>query len=223
MRVTLLIGCTVLFACGGTVGDPIGGNDSGSDGTTNDGSIGDSGKDAPITDGGTTACPPTLPTNGDPCGTPKLACEYGSSTLLMCNLVATCNGGKWNIPFPPPGPPPPQCSNVNSPKCPPSYASVPVGQSCSAEYPLFCNYPETACACTVAQGGPFPADAAAVAKWYCGGKPSDPSCPLPRPKLGTACSVPDAMCDYGMCQFVGGVLIQCSGGVWRERNFGCPQ
>lgn len=213
MKTAIIVGCTLLVACGGSIAQPIGGNDGGSDGSTQ--------KDA-TTDAGTSGCPANVPANGAPCSPEGFACEYGSSNLLMCNVVARCENGAWSIPVPPPGPPPPECVSKNPVACPATFASVPIGTSCSKDYPTHCNYPEGECACTVDLGGPFPEDAAAVAQWYCG-KPSSPACPKPRPKIGTSCSAPpNVICDYGACILPGGTVLQCQDGTWQEQLFGCP-
>ncbi len=207
----------VLVACGGSIASPIdpdGG--SGNDGGSN--------KDSGIgVDAGSTKCPASLPQNGTACSPNGFVCEYGSSPLLQCNVRAYCNDGQWEIPMPPPGPIPPECSGgKNPPACPVSFESVPVGTSCSKDYPTECVYPEGECACAVPTAGPFPEDAAAVAKWICG-KPANPSCPVPRPKIGSPCSLPEnVQCDYGACVLRGGTVLHCSAGTWQEELFGCP-
>ncbi len=213
MRNLVLVVCTFIVGCGGSVAQPIG--DAGPDSPL--------GNDGSVNDGGVTGkCPANVPQNGAPCSPEGFSCEYGSSQLTMCNVIARCESGAWSIPVPPPGPPPPECTDKNSPKCPSTFASVPVGKSCSADYPTHCNYPEGECACTVDMGGPFPLDAAAVAKWYCG-KPQNPICPVPRPKIGSPCSAPASVqCDYGACVLPGGTVLQCEGGYWQETPWACP-
>lgn len=216
-RVQSLVLCTLVAACGGSIASPIGTNDSG---TGNDGGSGnDSG--VGLDGGGSGACPPQLPTNGSACSREGLACEYGSSHISYCNVIATCSGGQWTIPPPPPGPFP-ECSAKNPPACPATFASVPVGTSCSKLYPTHCNYPEGECACTVDLGGPFPEDASALAKWFCS-KPQNPSCPNPRPKIGSACNVsPSVDCNYGACVLPGGTVLHCESGIWQETPWACP-
>ncbi|CAN5128687.1 hypothetical protein BH09MYX1_BH09MYX1_50810 [soil metagenome] len=215
MKSAIVVGCTLIVACGGSVATPIGGDDSGTDvGTGVDTGIS-------VDGGGTVKCPPTTPSTGQACAPEGLACEYGSSNILACNVVAHCENGAWAIPFPP-GPGPNECGTKNPPACPSTFAGVPVGTSCSKDYPTHCNYPEGECACTVPSSGPFPADAAAVAKWICG-TPTEPSCPSPRPKIGSPCAVSAKVrCDYGACVLIGGTVLKCDAGVWQEEMFGCP-
>ncbi len=191
-------------ACGGSTASIDGG-------TTNDsGSSGDSGNGS---DAGTAPCPSSPPTGGTACTKPAV-CEYGSSPNRACNVVATCSGGSWSLSAPA------TCGGKNPPKCPATYASVPRGQSCSDAYPTDCTYPEGICSCTYS-GGPVPLDAAAASTWHCD-VPSDPKCPSPRPKLGTACSTPNLLCDYGACTFPDGTAMRCEGGYWNATDVPCP-
>lgn len=202
-------------ACGGSVVTPFDdGGPGGPDAAVIDtGSIEDT--------GASRKCPATAPANQSPCALAEgFRCEYGSSGNPICNTFATCSQGKWNIALT--GSDPQQCSGKNPPACAPTFASVPVGKSCSADYPTSCEYPEGVCACTVNLGGPYPADAAAVAKWFCG-VPQQKGCPVPRPKIGSDCSVPaDLSCDYGACVLPGGTVLQCQSGSWQEAPWACP-
>jgi hypothetical protein len=201
----------VVAACGGSVANPIG-SDAGTDAKAVDTGL--------EIDTGVGGCPASLPKQGTACSPNGFACEYGSSILLHCNLRAFCNDGAWELPTPPPNFPP-ECSGKNPPACPASFKSVPVGTSCSKDYPAECVYPEGECACAVPVG-PFPEDAASVAQWICG-KPKSPQCPLPRPKIGSPCNVPSAVqCDYGACVLPGGTVLKCQSGTWQEELFGCP-
>lgn len=77
------------------------------------------------------------------------------------------------------------------------------------------------CSCTPSGGGPAPEDAAAAARWFCD-VPSDAKCPKPRAKLGTACSTPNLLCDYGACTFPEGVAMRCESGYWKPADVACP-
>ena len=96
--------------------------------------------------------------------------------------------------------------------CPTSYASVPKGQTCSPEG-LDCAYPEGQCNCT--RSGPVVRQEPA---WVC--TPTSAGCPAPRPDLGTACSQPGLVCDYGGCS--GGVNEICKDGYWQDQPTPCP-
>ena len=196
-------------ACGGSLSTPF-----------DDGGVGDGGaSDTGVKDSGSTKCPATVPADQSSCSLPDgFTCEYGSSNLTMCNQLAMCNQGKWLLGGP--GPDPQQCGIKNPPACPSTFASVPTGQSCSKDYPTSCEYPQGSCACTINMGGPFPADAASVAKWYC--SHPDAQCPMPRPKVGSDCNVPSSVtCDYGACILPGATVLQCNSGSWQETPWAC--
>ena len=188
-------------ACGGTTLEPgDGGSDSG-----------------PPSDGGLVpTCPASAPASGAACATDGLSCEYGSDPNLQCNVYAQCNLGHWTVSTPPPSgcPTPP-----NDSQCPSSYASVPVGQLCGVLVGLTCSYPQGFCGCAVPQMGPYPADASAVAEWIC--DQPEQGCPQPRPKLGSACSQENKVCDYGSCSLPTGTSIICKNGAWENAPFGC--
>lgn len=202
----LLLGA-LLTACGGaTLTTP-------SDGGTDTGASGDSAVD---TGGSYATCPASIPIADSACAFEGVKCEYGSNPTVSCNAVAQCQGGRWSIMVPPPGGCIPE---PNPPACPPTFASVPRGASCSAAYPTFCSYPEGQCGCTVATG-PYPMDASAAAIWICDSPKV--GCPRPRPRLGTACASAGMVCDYGSCTLPTGVQLECTGGVWTEGFAPCP-
>jgi hypothetical protein len=49
--------------------------------------------------------------------------------------------------------------------------------------------------------------------------PPGGSCPSERPRIGTACSVPNESCDYGAC--TGNVNLLCTGGAWEDAPIVC--
>jgi hypothetical protein len=215
-RYTDLAACllTLLAACGGTitdVGDGGPGSDSGT-GTPDAGrdSPTGTGSDAPSSDaphsGG---CPASPPAAGGSCPDTGLQCEYGTNPNLTCNELFDCTTSGWrNVS------PPVTCTPQS--ECPAKYLG-PMSQSnpCPAsELDLTCAYPQGTCICSYGElatnGGPF---------WNC--TPTTPTCPSPRPLIGTACSDPGAQCDYGSCE--GGITIQCEDGIWQEDNMvACP-
>lgn len=213
MRTYTPVLALLLAACGGSIAAPIGDG-----GTTADGNVNDTGAQ----DSGTSSkCPATVPPDQSPCALPEgFRCEYGTSANTFCNQLATCTQGRWDIP--PTGGDPQLCSGKNPPACAPTFASVPVGKSCTKDYPTSCEYPEGSCACAVNMNGPYPVDPAAVAKWFCA-VPTEKGCPMPRPKIGSDCNVaPSVTCDYGACILPGGAMLQCQGGSWQEAMWGCP-
>ncbi|HSQ64288.1 MAG TPA: hypothetical protein VLM85_13770 [Polyangiaceae bacterium] len=192
----------LVVGCGGATLDP--GSDGGAD-------------SSPPSDGGLgPSCPATVPNADSPCSKEGLSCEYGSDPNLSCNTYAQCSLGRWQVMTPPPSgcPTPPNPSS-----CPSTYASVPVGQLCGNLVGLLCSYPLGFCGCEVPQFGPYPADGAAVAQWVC--DQPEQGCPQPRPKLGSVCTQPGQMCDYGACSLPTGTSVQCQDGAWQNAPFGC--
>ncbi len=164
----------------------------------------------------TAACPASTPAGGAACGPQGLACEYGTATVAACDTVAICNGGRWEVS--PPNPGGLSCMAGSAAQCPSSFATVPVGQSCTP-LGLCCDYPQGRCACDVRGGVPV-ADASAAATWIC---PSpDPGCPLPRVRLGAPCAHEGLECDYGTCAIPGATAQTCSGGLWVATPAACP-
>ena len=202
MRSVVLAGTALVVACGGvTRGGPGGG--TGSD-------AGDGG-------GVESPCPGSPPGDGSACGPQGLTCEWGASPVEACDEVALCNGGRWQVTAQGPGGL--DCMPGASGTCPSSFASVSRESHCSP-YGLYCDYPQGRCACTVAAGPGFPADASAAALWLC--QDPAPGCPEPRPLLGSACAQEGLQCDYGSCDIPGGTAEACQGGLWTEAGVACP-
>ena len=199
---------TLLAACGGTVtgvGDGgLGDSGTGSPDAGRDSPTG-TGSDAPSGEG----CPTSPPSQGASCPDTGLECEYGSNPNLSCDELIVCTASGWMD----------QATGTTcAPEsdCPAKYlGSMTQSQPCpAAEEDLTCAYPQGTCICSEGSlpevGGPF---------WIC--IATTPTCPSPRPRLGTACSDPGTQCDYGSCE--GGTAIQCASGVWQENNrVACP-
>ena len=201
-----------LTACGGIASSSSGGADSGDERAARDASA--------STDGAIGGCPSELPANGSSCESGGLVCEYGASFIKQCNRIATCHDAQWSVNDI--SAQLPECSAKNPTACPASSGGVPIGKSCSAQYPTRCNYPDMECGCVVATGGPLPEDATAVATWYCSA-PKNSACPTARPRLGSTChAAPSIECDYGACVLPGGTILDCVSGVWQETSWGCP-
>ncbi|MEO6576595.1 MAG: hypothetical protein ABIP89_22295 [Polyangiaceae bacterium] len=207
---------TMLTGCGGATV-----NDLGDGGTSGDGGTGDGGRGGGI-DAGVFVCPPSAPTNGAACefscpktGAPcvPFQCEYGTSPILQCNELFTCDG-TWSADAR--GNDPQFCSPTPS-GCPATRATVPVGAPCSPST-LECSFPEGRCACTVSSAGPVRVDAGA--EWICDTPQGD--CPRPRPHVGSACAGFGRICDYGACSLPGGSAVECSEGRWQEHQVPCP-
>jgi hypothetical protein len=183
------------------------------------GSDGNSGEDGqPCVGGGipcvSSACPSTPPTAGTICTTNNLWCEYGSSPNPRCDDLWQCLGRDppytWhNMTMTSTG----ICSPPGA-VCPVSYAvAMATSGNCMTE--RICDYPEGTCLCTSFPGG-NPAINGPV--WSC--IPLSAGCPSPRPQLGSPCTTPGPLCDYGACS--GGVDEQCIDGFWAIATVGCP-
>jgi hypothetical protein len=216
------------FACGGATGEPgtTGGTSSGGtgSGTASSGGTGSSGSASGGTTGGSSSgassgatggsssggvvavCPQVQPSPGDGCSSEGLLCEWGSNPVPGCDPQATCTGGSWQ--FATMGM---QCSVGSDPSCPATFADVPQGTSCTTNHAT-CDYPEGRCVC----GYELPA---INQTWQC--QQPAPGCPMPRPRLGTACAQEGQSCDYGSCTSVGGNIEQCTAGVWVTSLVAC--
>jgi hypothetical protein len=154
-------------------------------------------------------CPGSPPPQGGACAPAGIECEYGTSNDPNCNTLFVCTAGTWQdmsssgICLPPDA----------GAACPATYAAVPVGKVCSPNT-LECAYPQGTCLCSNSTGGPVMINS----EWSC--IAATPSCPSPRPRLGSPCSG-DAMCDYGACS--GGAALQCVGGYWAQQMVACAQ
>ena len=103
-------------------------------------------------------CPLAAPTTGTACDADMLECEYGDAFWnVSCDVVMQCAGGRWSVESfpalggctPKPGP--------NPSSCPPDYASVPSGSTCS-KTDLLCTYLQGVCTCEAFLGGPVQVD-----------------------------------------------------------------
>jgi hypothetical protein len=167
----------------------------------------DSGRDSSSVS--STPCPMAAPTAGLPCSVTALECEYGSDPSVACDTLVTCVSPVWHLDH---GPATSGCNTTNSATCPVAFADVPVGTSCAGGIGLSCDYPQARCDCRVSP--PL-----ATLQWDCN-TPDETGCPLPRPRIGSACSMDGESCDYGYCS--GGVTLLCSAGTWVTGGGVCP-
>jgi hypothetical protein len=194
---------------GGGGSDASGGQDGSLDGT---GPSSDSGGgDAPSW---SPSCPADLPAIGTQCTHLSLQCEYGSAWWsISCDSVVQCVQGTWSVYDPSseactgqPGTPP---------GCPGSYSLVVQGGAC-ATHGLACGYAQGECWCQVPQGSN---QLDAGADWIC---LPGPNCPVPRPRVGAACSGDPtggstSPCSYETCTYA----EICQNGVWQAEQEGC--
>jgi hypothetical protein len=200
-RIVVVLSCALACACGGAIVNPL--EDGGTDG-------------GPTSDAPSPYCPSTAPGQGGSCSHDGVSCEYGSDPNINCNIVAICVGGSWNVSSMSNG----ECPTPPNPSdCPATFASVPVGQHCGNLVGTTCSYQQGFCGCSVGSGGPYPADAAAVATWVCDAP--EAGCPLPRPRLGTSCTQDALQCDYSSCELPTGASLVCKDGAWEDQPYGC--
>jgi len=158
-------------------------------------------------------CPVDVPVMGSPCSlpqppdNPEILCEYGKLQYdVACDTVLSCQGGTWGRASPLPSICQPD--EPNAPACPATYADlqkdVAAGGSCS-DANLRCEYPEGVCSCSQGFGGPISIDGGT--HWFCN---PGPGCPMPRPRLGEACTGSSQSCTYLTCDFAEG----CVDGYW---------
>jgi hypothetical protein len=161
------------------------------------------------------ACPTTEPAADSPCTTAPPVCEYGTSPNRDCNVSVVCDRGEWRYGKN-------DCiQKPQDPSCPSTYAQVAAGSSC-ATTGAQCNYSDGRCQCGVEQAGPIFADASGHTVWLCD-KPTDPACPFPRPRLGSACATSASLvCGYGTCSDLNGISQSCVNGAWQETATACP-
>jgi hypothetical protein len=161
-------------------------------------------------------CPASAPSPGSACTQQTVQCEYGDASWnVACDVVLQCTNDVWTtiqpsyVPCTPkPGP--------NPAACPPSFASVPQGAACGGS--LTCSYPQGVCTCQSPLGGPPPPsfDGGPSGYWAC---VPEPGCPMPRPRLGSACSLEGTFCTYETCAYG----QTCINGTWQSQSMACAQ
>ena len=228
----LALASILLLGCGGAFAPAEPGGDGGpaaDGGGTGDGSPHDSappGDSGPLPDGGgpdvidfdaappwSPICPPSAPAIGSACSLVNAECEYGGAWWsVSCDTVVRCDAGQWTLEHPSfesctpePGP--------NAPACPATYASVPMGASCT-DTSLSCVYAQGLCSCQIPLGGPVMLDGGSG---YWGCVPGS-GCPFPRPRIGSACGAASGTyCTYEACSYG----QSCQGGVWVPEQEAC--
>ena len=148
-------------------------------------------------------CPAAEPAVGDHCDFP-VECEYGNDPRVECNRLYTCSSGHFQILQEDDA----GCPTVLAAGCPPTRASLTAGAACTP-MGLQCTYVEGECQCemSAADGG---------SAWFCLPENSlvgsDAVCPVPRPRLGTPCSLQSACsyesnCTFQSCNPCGGWVL----------------
>lgn len=152
-------------------------------------------------------CPGLPPAEGAACPHGQTTyCEYGPCEASA--TIVVCSGGTWagavgvgsnalcNL-----GP--------NAASCPSAKSGIAAGTVCLAAGAT-CAYADGVCQCVEPQA-PSPN---AKSTWFCG---PQPGCPMPRPRLGSACTTAGESCDYQVC----GAGQVCTGGIWQPGGSGC--
>lgn len=147
-------------------------------------------------------CPESRPTEGASCSHDSLDCEYG------CNDVVVCSGGKWEGAVLS-GQDALCDAGPNPSTCPSALSAITPNATCT-NAGATCIYSQGVCECT------SPADPTpdASASWFCG---PEPGCPMPRPRIGSACTKASLTCDYQTC----GNSVTCTDSVWQPAFAGC--
>jgi hypothetical protein len=172
------------------------------------------GPDASPAPDASSGCPATAPAPGSSCTIEDLQCEYGQSEYPGCDKIVQCSSGAWGGLLGPPS----LCPGPNPAGCPATMADATGScQPGSGGFAFSCYYATGGCYCG-SLGGPVgvePDGAVAPADWQCDNP--GPGCPLPRPRIGTACTLEGTMCNYLECNFA----QTCMGGVWMDQETGC--
>ena len=226
LALTLLAGTVALAGCGGITSSGGGTADASVDRTLAssdtgpgvDTAAGDEGADTSCLDCDAgdvrvpySACPSDPPTLGDPCSADGETCEYGPTWWLVCNTVLRCTHGTWQK-DPISGPAPCDELDAGGP-CPATWAEANATDAGPGLCPAAdCQYPEGYCECLSHCGGGGMIHASIPGSWRC--QAATPTCPSPRPLLGTSCDEPDSgFCNYSWpCGC--GQSLECRGSVW---------
>jgi hypothetical protein len=198
LAILVLLFCAFCAGCGSRVVPDLGAQDA------------TPGTDSGLTGPGDARCPSSPPAAGAACSIEELRCEWGNDPRFTCNARSRCYLGRWEV------------FDADPTKCPstpyglpsgcPSRTVAASGARCSS-MGLFCGYPEGLCTCMVVGGPPIPDAGTSAPTWVCA--TLDPSCPRPRPRIGSPCTIPDLSCDYGVCSMVDGSAFRCDGSVGR--------
>jgi hypothetical protein len=157
-------------------------------------------------------CPENAPDLGSSCSVAEgTTCEYGNIQYdITCDTVFVCESGSWSK-FAASGTCVPD--GANAPTCPATLADVQQGQDCTPSGTT-CQYSAGVCTCNMSLGGPVQiGDAGNTATWTCN---PGAGCPMPRPRLGTACSAAEN-CTYNTCEY----SQLCGDGAWRGELEAC--
>jgi hypothetical protein len=149
----------------------------------------------------TPPCPASPPDAGSMCGAPNV-CEYGTSNIVDCDLIAACQQSVWLVSKPHAGSA--SCQTPSQSACPAAFEAVVRGGGCDGGA-TFCDYPQGRCRCVGTLGS-------SNLVWSCQDPPAP--CPRPRPRLGSACPQEGLVCVYDPCGLSGGGAQLCRTAVW---------
>lgn len=158
-------------------------------------------------------CPSSVPADGSACAavTGFYACEYGGdahgecTTYASCGMLVGASASTWQVIVPD------ATCGQRAASCPAAFGDN-EGMTCQTSQAT-CEYDQGMCACIGCQspGGPD------SGYWHCRAWTDVPAgCPVPRARIGTACSDEGLQCDYDKCCSgpAIGVRMECTDGVW---------
>jgi hypothetical protein len=169
-------------------------------------------QDGNVADASSPACPAITPAVGAGCVAERQTCEYGSSFDIWCDTVLVCGSGMWGTlvrgSYE-------TCAPTLAADCPATFADIDQTASCTVSGE--CSYPDGACECVLPGTEDYSPDSGAPpgvsASWAC----VDPACPMPRPRIGDACTTRGQSCDYVPCSY----NELCMNGVWTFEFVAC--
>lgn len=178
-------------------------------GSSSGGSGAASGSGSGGSDAGAGECPAHAPTANAKCTDNGLECEYGSSPDIDCNQLAECENNLWTYAA---------SGTCTMSTCPATYDKITDSARCDMAG-VSCAYPQGTCVCGSSGPPRVSLDGSTFGPtWSC--QPATAACPSPRPDIGTACSTPTQLCNYGSCE--GGIAIECKDGTWQRVLTACP-
>jgi hypothetical protein len=164
------------------------------------------------TDGGAAVspCPSSRPAPSSACAVIGLSCEYGTDIRPECRARGECTATGWLFTEP-------ACQQLPTVMCPASRDAA-AGQSCTP-VDAYCDYSGLLCHCTNCVKYPV-AGCSGPLKWDCQAPIAEPQCPTAPPRIGDACTTPDATCTYACDNG-----RQCTNGAWQPWTppNGCPR
>lgn len=171
------------------------------------------------------SCPREEPHPGDACSG-EGTCTYGTSARVDCRKSYRCTGSWTDVSAPCDEPPTGYC-----PKEVPSASTVCEPTNYDGSTPSLgsgaeCEYEGVVCycySCALAVFAGPDCDDQGVPHWTCIAPPKEEGCPPVAPNLGSSCSAPGAICDYGNHCDASGASRLCRNGIWEIAERPCEE